>query len=83
MQNEINEFYEQSNPSGIWAYEPTTHMKKSKQQATEIRGVMKLNEPMMKHTSERTGGCAERYFKPADIDDLCCFLGQLAKDEPL
>jgi len=83
VQNEINEFYEQSNQSGIWAFEPTYHMKKSKQQATEIRGVMKLNEPMMKHTSWRTGGHAERYFKPADIDDLCYFLGQLAKDEPL
>jgi len=81
--NEINEFYEQSNQFGILVFEPTTHMKKSEQQAIEIRGVMKLNEPMMKHTSWRTGGHAERYFKPADIDDLCCFLGQLTEDEPL
>ena len=83
MLNEINEFYEQSNRSGILAFEPAHHMKKREQQATDIRGVMKLNEPMMKHTSWRTGGYAERYFKPADIDDLCCFLGQLDEDEPL
>ena len=83
MLNEINEFYEQSNQSGILVFEPTYHMKKSEQQVIEIRGAMKLNEPMMKHTSWRTGGHAERYFKPADIDDLCCFLGQLAEDEPL
>ena len=70
MLNEINEFYEQSNQSGILVFEPTTHMKKSEHQAIEIRGVMKLNEPMMKHTSWRTGGHAERYFKPADND--CC-----------
>jgi len=81
--SETNEFCEQSNQSEILALETTQHMKKSEQQVTEIRGVMKLNEPMMKHTSWRTGGHAERYFKPADIDDLCCFLGQLPGHEPL
>ena len=50
---------------------------------TEIRGVLKLNESMKKHTSWRAGGEAGRYFKPADIDDLCSFLKCTADDEPL
>ncbi len=58
-------------------------MKNDDAQEFEFSGVMKLNEPMKKHTSWRTGGSAERYFKPADVDDLCFFLKQLPEDEPL
>ncbi len=58
-------------------------MKQGAQQEITVRGVIKMNEPMKKHTSWRTGGPAERYFKPADIDDLCSFLKQIPDDEPL
>ena len=37
---------------------------------TTLRGEMKLNEPMAKHTSWRVGGKAERFYIPADIEDL-------------
>ncbi len=57
--------------------------KKCSWQDIEVRGVMKLNEAMKIHTSWRTGGHAERYFIPADVDDLCSFLKQVAEDEPL
>jgi UDP-N-acetylmuramate dehydrogenase len=85
---ETKQFYEASNLSAILALDVTELMnkeysKKSGQQDIELRGVMKLNEPMEKHTSWRTGGQAERYFKPADVDDLCSFLQQLPEDEPL
>lgn len=85
---ETKQFYKPSNLSEILAFDTTESMKKvySKkysQQDIEVRGVIKLNEPMKKHTSWRTGGHAERYFKPADIDDLCSFLKQIPEDEPL
>ncbi len=88
MLGETKEFYEPSNLPEILALDNTGHMKKEKSkkfswQDIKVRGVMKLNEPMKKHTSWRTGGHAERYFKPADVDDLCSFLKQIPEDEPL
>ena len=85
---ETKEFYEPSNLPEILAFDDNRHMKKENSkkcswQDIEVRGVMKLNEPMKKHTSWRTGGHAERYFKPADVDDLCSFLEQIPEDEPL
>lgn len=35
-----------------------------------------MNEPMGKHVSWRAGGCADRYYVPADLDDLADFLRQ-------
>jgi UDP-N-acetylmuramate dehydrogenase len=48
-----------------------------------LRGEMRLNEPMYKHTSWRTGGTAWRYYMPADLEDLSDFLQQLPADEPV
>ncbi|MEX2524685.1 MAG: UDP-N-acetylmuramate dehydrogenase [Gammaproteobacteria bacterium] len=46
-------------------------------------GRLKLNEPMDKHTSWRVGGTADRFYVPADIDDLAGFLAGLPSDEEL
>jgi UDP-N-acetylmuramate dehydrogenase len=48
-----------------------------------LRGVLKYNEPMSRHTSWRVGGPAERFYIPADIADLSQFLQGLAADEPV
>ncbi len=48
-----------------------------------LRGTLKHNVPMRKHTSWRTGGTAERMYQPADLDDLLVFLRGLPADEPL
>lgn len=48
-----------------------------------LRGRLKFNEPMSRHTSWRTGGVAERFYQPADLDDLRAFLSVLPADEPL
>ena len=48
-----------------------------------LRGKLSLNEPMGRHTSWRTGGSAERFYQPADLDDLSAFLSALPADEPL
>jgi len=48
-----------------------------------LRGELLLNEPMSRHTTWRVGGPAERYYKPVDMDDLACYLGQLPEAEPI
>jgi UDP-N-acetylmuramate dehydrogenase len=52
-------------------------------QQRTYRGTLKRNELMARHTSWRVGGPAERYFEPADLDDLADFLAQLPESEPL
>ena len=48
-----------------------------------LRGQLKANEPMSRHVSWRCGGVADRFYVPADLDDLSAFLRQLPPDEPL
>jgi UDP-N-acetylmuramate dehydrogenase len=48
-----------------------------------LRGELRRNEPMARHVSWRAGGNAERFYVPADVDDLSAFLRQLPADEPL
>lgn len=48
-----------------------------------LRGELCLNEPMARHCSWRTGGLAERFYRPADLDDLITFLQGLPGNEPL
>lgn len=52
-------------------------------QMSNLRGNLLLNEPMSRHTSWRIGGPADRYYQPADIDDLGQFLQQLPEDESI
>jgi len=51
--------------------------------ATGLRGDLRFNEPMSKHTSWRAGGVAQRVYRAADLDDLRHFLRSLPADEPL
>jgi UDP-N-acetylmuramate dehydrogenase len=48
-----------------------------------LHGVLKRREPMSRHTSWRVGGPADRFYEPADIDDLAIFLQTLPANEPL
>lgn len=48
-----------------------------------LRGELRINEPMSKHTSWRAGGEAARFYKPADIDDLAVFIQGLPDDESI
>ena len=45
-----------------------------------LRGRLLFDEPMSKHTSWRLGGPADRYYIPADLDDLCACLAALEED---
>ncbi|MCA1804026.1 MAG: hypothetical protein LC646_01370 [Xanthomonadaceae bacterium] len=48
-----------------------------------LRGELRLQEPMSAHTSWRVGGPADRFYQPADLDDLAGFLASLPVEEPL
>jgi len=39
-----------------------------------LRGEIRVDEPMSKHTTWRAGGDADRYYQPADLDDWADFL---------
>lgn len=49
----------------------------------QLRGELRHNEPMARHTSWRVGGPARCFYTPADIDDLANFLAILPADEEL
>lgn len=48
-----------------------------------LRGELRLGEPLAAHTTWRVGGAADRFYLPADRDDLLAFLASLPADEPL
>ena len=48
-----------------------------------LRGKLRYQEPMSRHTTWRVGGPAERFYQPNDVEDLCDFLRQLPPEEPL
>ncbi len=49
----------------------------------ELRGTLRRQESMARHTSWRTGGAAKVFYQPADIDDLVMFLRSLPAVESL
>jgi UDP-N-acetylmuramate dehydrogenase len=48
-----------------------------------LRGELRRDEPMARHVSWKAGGPADRFFVPADLEDLSVFLGQLPQEEPI
>jgi UDP-N-acetylmuramate dehydrogenase len=48
-----------------------------------MRGELRRNEPMSRHTSWRAGGGADRAYLPADLDDLVACLRALPPEEPV
>lgn len=51
--------------------------------ATALRGVLRAHEPLSRHTSWRVGGPADRWYEPADLDDLAAFIASLPPAEPV
>jgi UDP-N-acetylmuramate dehydrogenase len=48
-----------------------------------LRGELRQNESMARHTTWRVGGPADRFFRPADVEDLAAFLASLPMSEPV
>lgn len=46
-----------------------------------LRGELRSNEPLAGYTSWHAGGRADRFYIPADADDLAEFLSQLPEEE--
>lgn len=49
----------------------------------QIKGELRLNEPMAKHTSWRVGGPADKYYKPHGLADLAGFIQSLPTQEKI
>jgi UDP-N-acetylmuramate dehydrogenase len=52
-------------------------------EAAGLRGILRNAEPMSRHVTWRAGGCADRFYVPADLEDLARFLQRLPAGEPL
>ena len=48
-----------------------------------LRGELRADEPMSRHVSWRAGGRARTFYQPADVLDLCEFLGTRPAGEPI
>ncbi len=48
-----------------------------------LRGTVRHRVPLSRYTSWRVGGPADRFYEPADLDDLCVFLRLLPLEEPV
>jgi len=48
-----------------------------------LRGELRRNEPLARHTSWRCGGAADVAFIPADREDFATFVRQLPAEEPV
>jgi len=46
-----------------------------------LRGRLLTQEPMSRHTSWRVGGPADRFYMPADVEDLAAFVQSLGVNE--
>ena len=64
-------------------YKPVYTMMAERPDDNKLRGILLLDEPMNKHTSWRAGGTADRYYIPADLDDLLMFLQRQEEDEEI
>lgn len=50
---------------------------------TALRGELRFNQPLARLTTWRAGGVTERFYRPADLEDLSVFLAGLPAVEPL
>jgi UDP-N-acetylmuramate dehydrogenase len=48
-----------------------------------LRGELRFDEPLSRHTTWRVGGAARCFYRPADREDLVQFMRQLDSDEPI
>lgn len=48
-----------------------------------LRGILRSNESMRRHTSWRVGGSADRCYTPSDLEDLSVYLRHIPNDEPV
>lgn len=52
-------------------------------QSAGLRGRLRVAHRLARDTAWGIGGVADRFYEPADFEDLCCFLTALPPGEPL
>ncbi|MFV1982415.1 MAG: UDP-N-acetylmuramate dehydrogenase [Thiohalomonadales bacterium] len=50
---------------------------------TKLNGILKVDEPMSRHTSWRVGGVADQFYLPESLNDLCNYLKELSLSEEI
>ena len=50
---------------------------------SRLRGKLREQESMSRHTSWKTGGAADYFYSPADIDDLSVFISAVPMEMPI
>jgi len=58
-------------------------MSRSLHSPSDLRGELRRDEPLARHTSWRAGGPARLFYRPADAKDLAVFLRGLEPREPV
>jgi len=58
-------------------------MKSANENTVDLRGELRRDEPLARHTNWRVGGPARQFFRPADTADLAAFLRGLDPTEPV
>ena len=48
-----------------------------------LRGELRMDEPMARHTSWRAGGSVDRAYFPADLEDMRAFMQTVPEGEPV
>ena len=56
---------------------------KKEQHKLKLRGTLRCDESLSRHTSWRVGGIVRAFFQPKDIDDLKAYLKQLPENDEL
>ena len=56
---------------------------KKEQDKLKLRGTLRCNESLSRHTSWRVGGTVRAFYQPRDLDDLATYLQQLPESDEL
>ncbi len=60
-----------------------TMVMKKEQDNMELRGTLRSNEALSRHTSWRVGGVARAFYQPCDLADLATYLKQLSTNDDI
>lgn len=71
----LNDFYKQQD-----IFNNIMHINFDK---ASLQGELREQEPMSRHTSWKTGGNADYYYRAANIEDLSAFLAMIPDDVPV
>lgn len=60
-----------------------TMVMKKEQDKVKLRGILRSNEPLSRHTTWRVGGVVRSFYQPYDLDDLLTYLKRVPADDEI